>query len=94
MRLPALSALRGLRGDTVAFRLANRRPELFFDLLEQLETRASETEIVQTALYVEIRCVRKYEQQPTLYADVLRTEEAVFEARPPMIGLGVCTPER
>lgn len=94
MRLPVLTAIRGLRGDTVAYRLANRHPELFFDLLERIETRAGETEIIQTALYVEIRCASRYRQQPTLYADVLCTEEVALEIRPPAFSLSVHVPRR
>jgi len=94
MRIPVLTAIRGLRGDTVAFRLANRYPELFFDLLDRIETRSIDREIVQTALYVEIRCVKRYRQQPTVYADPVRTEEAALEAGPSPLNLSVHAPPR
>lgn len=73
----------------MGFRLSNRYPELFFDLLDRMETQSSDTTIVQTALYVEIRCAKRYRQQPTLYTDPVRTEEAALEASPSPFNLSV-----
>lgn len=92
MRVPVLTAIRGLRGDTVAFRLANRYPELFFGLLDRIEMRSSDTKIVQTALYVEIRCAKRYRQQPTVYADPVQTEEATVEAGLSTLNLSMHAP--